>query len=578
MKKEKTEYTGLLGIVKQEENKWDLSMKANKFFPSFAPSQKDVIELVDLYWVDKFKDSDTDSLGTKKMFYNVIESPTLTASKMIDLDTKDIKIQAEDGQSVLPAMFYERELNVYMKSKKNAEGQTFGQFLNTLVMNYPKYGHLVVKKAKGSVHLVPLGNIINNQYAKSILKARYVIEKHEVTPEQFEYEAEVNGWDNIDFVLEKNKDKELITYYELSGEVKGETDNYFILAEGTSDGVTLFQDKRERKDLYKELKWDDIVGRALGRGIPEKLFEAQIHRNKIANYKSHGLHWTSKHIYQSQDPKLNRNLMTNVDDGEIMIVQKNIEPIVNEERNLAAYREEEIQLDALIEKRTFSYDAIRGQSAISGTPYSSLALNTQMAAGYFDVKREDLGMFIKEILWDWIIPDFKKTVNKKHELLMGEFDESNLDTLRELVIKNRTNKKVLEMVNKKGYLPTTAEYEQIKELVTEEIHQAKSWEIPDNFYENLQYKIRLDITGESVDTSAKLAALQTIMQIWGSNPAVLQDKFGRALITNTMDLMGLDTGLIPSEVPVEQPLPVGGSIAAPRQSTVQMTPTKQSIQ
>jgi len=574
----KKQFTGLLGIIKQEENKWDLAMKSNKFFPSFAPSQKDVINLVDLYWVDKFKDGDLDNLGVKKSFYNVIESPTLTASKMIDLDTKDIKILAEDGQSVYPAMFYERELNVYLKSKKNVEGQTFGQFLNTLVMNYPKYGHLVVKKAKGSVHLVPLGNIINNQYAKSILRARYVIEKHEVTPEQFEYEAEVNGWEGIDYVLEKNKEKESIVYYELTGEVKDQEDNYFILAEGTSDGIILFSDKRKREDLYKELKWDDVVGRALGRGVVEKLFEAQIQLNKVANYKTQGLHWTSKHIYQSQDPKINRNLMTDVDNGEVMFAQKEINPIVNEERNLAAYREEEIRWDSLIEKRTFSYDAVRGQSAISGTPYSSLALNTQMAAGYFDVKREDLGMFIKDILWDWIIPDFRKTVSNEHELLMGEFDETNLDLLREIVVKNRTNKKVLEMLTQKGYLPTTAEFEQMKELVGEELKQSKSWTIPKSFYEDLKYKIKLDITGESVDTSAKLAAIQTILQIWGSNPAVLQDPFGKALITKSLDYMGLDTNLIPSVQSVQPELPVGGSIAAPRQSTLQMTPKTQSIQ
>lgn len=571
-------YTGLLGIIKQQESKWDLTGKKNRYFPAFAPSQKEVIELIDLYWVDRFKDGDADSLGAKKSFYNVIEAPTLTAAKMIDLDTKDIKVIAEDGKSYYPAMFYERELNMWMKTKKNAEGQTFGQFLNTLVMSYPKYGHLVVKKAKNSVHLVPLGNIMNDQYAKSILKSRYLVEKHEVSPEQFEYEAEVNGWSDIDYVLEKNKEKESIIYYELSGEVKGTEMNYFIVAEGTDDGIALFADKRDRKDLYKELKWDDITGRAMGRGIPEKLFEAQIQMNKVSNYKTQGLHWTSKHIYQSKDPKLNRNLMTNVDNGEIMTVQAEITPIVNEERNLSAYKEEELRWDNLIEKRTFFYDATRGQTAISGTPFSAVALNAQMASGYFDVKREDLGMFIKEILVDWIIPEFRKSANSEHELLTGEFSEENLDILREMVIKNRANKRVFKMLTETRYLPSTKEYEKIKDLITEEIKQQKSWKIPKGFYGDLKYDIKIDITGESIDVSTKISTLQTVMQMMGSNPAVLQDKNMRRMLFQIMDLAGLDpTPLMFDEEPTEQ-LPVGGSLAAPKTPTMpQVNPNMKTL-
>jgi hypothetical protein len=566
-------YTGLLGIIKRQENDYELTTKSSRYFPAFAPSQKDVIELINLYWVDKFKDGDYDNLGVKKSFYNIVESPTLTAAKMIDLDTKDIKIIAENGQSFYPAMLYERELNVWMKSKKNVFGQTFGQFLNNLVINYPKYGHVIVKKAKNSVHIVPLENIIADTKATSILKGRYVIEKHEVNPDQFEYDAEVNGWDNLDEVLYRNQDKETITYYEIHGNVKGETDNYFVIAEGTENGFVLFSTKIDRKKLYKEIKWDSVAGRALGRGVVEKLFEAQIQMNKVANYKSQGLHWTSKHIYQSKDSKINRNLMTNVDNGEILITNSEINPIVNEERNLNAYREEESRWDALIDKRTFAYDTARGERQPAGTTLGATILQAQMASGYFDVKKEDLGMFVKDILFDWIIPEFRKTVNGEHELLLGEFDEANLNVVRDLLIKNRANKKVLEIIGRGGGLPTTQEFEAIKELVGEELKNEKSIKIPANYYDNLEYKIDIIITGEELDLGAKMTTIQTAMQIIGSNPAVLQDKNMRNMFFKLLDLAGLDpTGIIVDEgVQPQQQLPTGGSIAAPIANPQQVT-------
>src|SRR3990167_7163476 len=88
---------------------------------------------------------------------------------MIDFDTKDIRIIAEDGQSFYPAWMMGKDLKIWMKDQKNSTGQRFGQFLNQIVLVYPKYGHLLAKKAKNSVHLVPIKNIRNQPDAISIL-------------------------------------------------------------------------------------------------------------------------------------------------------------------------------------------------------------------------------------------------------------------------------------------------------------------------------------------------------------------------------------------------------------------------
>ena len=67
--------------------------------PSYAKNQKQILELVDYYWMNKFKDGDRDTLGFKKAFYNIVMNPTEVSQKFIDFDTKDVRIIAEDGQS-----------------------------------------------------------------------------------------------------------------------------------------------------------------------------------------------------------------------------------------------------------------------------------------------------------------------------------------------------------------------------------------------------------------------------------------------------------------------------------------------
>ena len=72
-------------------------------FPAFANSQKKVIDLVDLYWLSKYRDDNKDEFGEQRAFYNVITSPTFIAVKMGDFDTKDVVVIAEEGQSYYPS-------------------------------------------------------------------------------------------------------------------------------------------------------------------------------------------------------------------------------------------------------------------------------------------------------------------------------------------------------------------------------------------------------------------------------------------------------------------------------------------
>jgi len=78
--------------------------------PSFASTQPEIIKLVDSYWSDKYRENANDNIGLRKVFYNIIEAPTMVASKMIDLDTKNITIIPEEGNSFYPAWLFMKRL------------------------------------------------------------------------------------------------------------------------------------------------------------------------------------------------------------------------------------------------------------------------------------------------------------------------------------------------------------------------------------------------------------------------------------------------------------------------------------
>lgn len=531
------------------------------FAPTYAPKQKDIISLIDYYWVSKYRDGDKDSLGFMKPFYNVIINPTEVASKMIDIDTKDIRVIAEDGQSYYPAWFFSKELKYWMKEKG------FGKLLNEIIYNLPKYGTVVLKKYGEEIKLVPLQNLRNNQIIRT-LKDDVIVEEHEEPISAFKARAEIWGQKAIDNALsDVDREQKKIKWFEAYGNFiddngKSLKNNYFIY---TEQGKEILSEKLPECP-YREIHWDKLEGRWLGRGQVEKFFEAQIQQNKVANMKSQSLNWTSKRVWQTRDEGITRNLMTDINNGDILRVNSEITPVSTEERNLSAYREEEERWDALVERLGFSYDIMSGRRAPSGTPLGSSILQTQMAGGFFDLKREDIGMFLRNLILEWILPMFMKEKNISHKIMVSEFSEDELTTLRGLIVQSKTNKAILDYITKSGNVPDESEIEALKQIIGIKVKSEKQIEIPANFYSNLKYKLDIVITNEQIDLASKFQAVQVVIQMLGSNPTILQDPNMKKYFMQLLDIIGISPAQFESIEPIEEPLitrpaQMGGSIA-----------------
>ena len=518
--------------------------------PSYAPTQEDLLALIGLYLNSKFKTGDKDSGGLKKHFYNISNFRCAVGSKATDIDTKDVKLIAEEGQSYYPAWFLEKELKLWFKEKR------FGQFINKIIYSLPKYGTVVVKIVQDEPILVRLTNLFSDPTAESLEQSGFVIERHLYTPQELRkknwenIEEVITDWRNKKGKLSKKKEDRFIEVWERYGEAKNEwldkngdgyTEAMFVIYHGAQKGrgVVLHKTKLD-KFPYKEVHWERAEGRWLGKGVMEIMFENQIRENELVNLKAQGLRWTSLHLFQSRDDLINRNLLVDTVNGEVLRVRSEITPVAMEERNLAAYSQEEMRWDMNSDQKTFSYDVIRGQRAPAGTPLGSSVLQTQMAGGYFKMKQQDVGMFLKDLLLNIIIPDFKRKNNSEHILnFMG--DETELEKLDDLVIGTKVREKMFTFLGGKKKIPSATYMNLVKRIEEERLNKLdqRYVKIPKTFYNNIKYKVDVVITGEEVDLGAKIATLQSVLAIIGSNPTILQDPRTRRVFNQLLDYAGV---------------------------------------
>lgn len=528
--------------------------------PSYANTQPELLDLIKKYWNSKFKDKEYDDDGFKRLFFNICRFRVKIAAKATDLDVKNIRIVADDGQSYNPAWFFTKELNQWM------EDNEFGVLLNKIKEKRPKFGEIVLKKVRDKITMVKLDNFMWDPTV-NLEDSDFAIEKHPYTPQELRKQKK---WDNIDEVIKhwrgRKKKGEYIEVYERCGEVlesevkEGGSDEKYVLAmfiiypfSNFKEGHILAKQKIDKiSDRYKSLKWEEKEGRGMGEGLIEELFENQIAVNESSNMRHKALFWAALHLYQTKDDLIQRNLLGDSRDGDVVRSLTGIAPIINEERNLAHYANDLADWMENASQQTFTYEPISGQKLPSGTPLGSAQLQVRMGGQYFEQRLQDLGLFVKNVLWEWVFPEFKNKKKGKHILkFMGS--EVELKKLDNLIIGSRIEKKIFEYLEKNKRIPTSEEVELMKSLEARKLSGTKEryLDIPDEFYENKKYKMNIIITGEQTDVAAKMATLQYVIPLVMSNPALLENPRLKGALYKLLDLAGISP--IDFEGAVEEP-------------------------
>lgn len=540
----------------------------------------DTLKEIDRYYDSKFKSGDRDELGFRKFFRNIVKPACDVAAKFIDLDTKDIILNPKSPGD---------EFTVWMMSKRLKqwlEDSDFAYLLNELAINYPKYGHIVIKRGGKFWHNVPIVNLRLDPGVSWIKDSEYVYEAVHMTAKEIKdrYDTDVEGegpfvvydcyiktGDTYDHIIKAN-------LHRLRD--GNDTPEQGINQEKMAEGVELFSERGVELP-YRELKWENRAGRWLGYGFVEYLKDDQIAINEAENLERRGLMFTALKLYQTRDVSLKgSNVLTGAKNGDILTPESELTPVAMEERNLAAFNATDARWTESVVRKTFSTDVVRGDNLPSRTPLGTVQAQIAQVANFYDMKRENFGKFVKDLIIEDVLPSFKNDTKYETTMVFLGNDEE-IDKLDETISRLATERAVAQYALRTGFFPSKEQIEEQRISVRERMKQNQNRyiDIPDGTWENAKYSVQVITTGEAVAVDTQSQIVQLGLQVLGGNPGILQNPATKAMFFKLLSLGGVspvDLNLFVEQPQQPQQGPAG-SVARPQPATTGNVQTTQTF-
>lgn len=551
----------------------------------------DTLNVIDLYYNSQYLSGPYDNRGFRKFFFNINKPPCDIATKFIDLDTKDIILKSEHRGDEFKVFLFQKDLHQFMKETD------FASLLNEISVDLPKYGHIVIKKGKDRWEKVSIQNLRMDPSISKLENGDFVYELHQMTRGKIE-EANWNG--DVARLLERDGEMfyiyecyykkgkkwfrkiyaDVFAFVDKEGNITRTTETV-LNGDGIDELPAIVVDKeREVKFPYRELKWDSVPGRWFGQGFVEYLEDEQVATNEAENLERKGLMYKSLQGWYTDDEDIGgSNVLTDFENGDI-IKARTITPIQKDNSDLAAFNATRARWTESAQRKTFSFPVASGQleALPSRTPLGAINLSTGMVTSYFDFKRENYGIFLRKLVIDDIIPDFKNKKRSEHVLTFygSERDIDKYDTfVTELMIEIAVAKKAEQT----GFFPTQLSRDLAREQIKKQLRkqEGRHSKIPEALYDNAKYYVDVITTGEQIDLGRQSAIKQFALQVLGTNPAIVQNKVTRQIFFSLLE----EGGMNPHEIDIrdmeQAPLQQGGSVASPGPQTPGVTSNSNAV-
>lgn len=549
----------------------------------------ETLKRAELYYRGKYESGQYDELGLYKYFFNIIKPTCDIATKFIDLDTKDYTFTPVSTGTELTLWAMQREFRIWLTQSN------WAATLNRISEEYPK-GHVILVPAGRGWDLVHPLNIRTDTSAEWLEKSDFVYRPMRLT----RGEMKRSGWDiaKIEYYHRVHPNTNTFLVYDcLERDIhdwkrcikvglfdRHANGTYFHGTETYADNVAKdylpaveLYSETTKKFPYREIKWEHVAGRWLGFGIPEYLFDNQIATNETENLERAALIFKSLQMWQSEDDELaGSNVLTGARNGDIINTKSPIQPLQKDNSDLSAYNNTRARWDNNTSEKTFSSDFTRGENFPSRTPAGVANIQASMVTSYFDLKRENLGIFLKRLAMEDTIPDFKRKTRKERTLTFSSTEE-DLSLYNQAAIEYRLNPAIVKYAMKTGYYPSTLQREELKDRLTRELNEKKYrfLDMPADAYDNLEYKLDINITGEQADVTVKQGIYNLALQIYNANPGITRDPVGRTLLFKLLALSGenpAELGMLADQAKEAPPMAPGGSVAQPTQSAMPAGP------
>lgn len=544
--------------------------------PGYSFNQNETLKTIHLYLNSKYEDS-SQYLGRDKLFYNVVQSPCEVAMRMLNIDTKNIRLLPLNPKSYFSTYLLEKELKQWLKKNK------LGKVLNQLAEEAPRYGSVVLQKTKDGAEVIDLRRLILDPTVENITKSRFVTTIHYMTPS----ELRATGWDNVEEAIERFGDinaqepfqdqqgntgimtsTPYIKVHKRYGEVPrwwidsskpgtkhGDelVKSIFIVAGAESEsmsaegkptgdsGLVLFKSRWYKEWPFKDFHYTKVKGRWLGLGVVEMLFDVQVRINEIKNQKRISMEISAMHLFQTPDKQIVRNLLTDLESGDMILSANGITPIANEERNLPAFDSEEASYLGQADRLSFAYEAIRGQEPNSNTTLGQTQIQTANATSVYAFKKENLSLFLQDFFNDLVMPNLMKDLTPEHIMrFTGSVQE--LEKLDKAASEIYANDFIMDKILN-GEAVYTEDLEALKQKAVDtyrKLGESRFLKIKDAFYDDAEFEFDFLVTNEQEDPSQIAQNTREILTSY--DPQAMEDPRYRLVWYKFAEKLGVGRG------------------------------------
>lgn len=559
-------------------------------------SMREDINTTEAYLNSKHISGDTDYLGREKPFFNIVVGARNIWFRATDIDCKNIKLRATKDEEMIEAFVATIKFQEWIKK------QSFGQFLNDLGLSLASHGSTVSKFIERENELIAQVMDWNNIIVDPIdFENNVKIEKLWFTPSQL---LKQKGYDKkkVKELLEQTETRETITgeqkdnksgyipVYEVHGELP-----LSLLTNNEKDDETFVQQihivsflaKKDNKDEYDEYtlysgreKQDPYFithlikkdGQTYAGGAVKNLFEAQWMVNHSQKQIKDQLDLASKIIFQTSDGAfVGQNMLSSIENGDILKHEIN-QPLTRlaDNADISALQAYKADWQNVANQINGISESMQGESAPSGTAWRLVQAQLQESHSLFELMTENKGLAITEMIRRYVLPFFKKQLNND-EQISAILEEENIKQIDSMYVPNevtrRLNQKKKETILSGEIFDPGFEAADMAEAnaeisknLTGNQRFIKPSDVPNKtwkeVFDDMEFDIDIDITGEAKDVQEAMATLTTIFQVVASNPAVLQDPTVKMMFSKILNLSGVVSPLElsqGSQPPPQQP-------------------------
>lgn len=545
-------------------------------------NSEELIREIEFAFNSQYLSGKFDDLGRYKPYYNITNFRLNVATRATDLDVKDVDLVADSPQNSDKTKVLRKEVYEWMKKAK------FGQTLNDIGRTRAKYGGVLVKKVETKKDLkIEVCDWRNVIFDEVDINNGAIIEKHFMSP--IDLNKKRGAWENIDEAIdlidrkkerdERNEDK--IEVLEIHGEfpisyfkqAQGEDwkdedeytyseQKYFIASDDGEPKVLLFSE--ETKSPYKYLPYAKRDGASLGIGIIEEGLEAQRMVNNYIRSQYNAMELAGKTAIVTNSNTLGNNILTDFETGDVWKINENenVNSINLAPSAFTAFTGLIEQWDRQYERASSTFEAVTGETMPSGTPFRSVAIQNQEGTSLFVYRIKEFGLFVEEIVNEWILPHVIKKINKKH-ILNSNFSPEELQAIDTGFATRRANEEAIDLILS-GKQISAEEYKTMIESYQANQAQfgdSRFLEVPDGFYDGWEGYATVMITNEKKNKAVMMESLANLLAQVAQAPQILQDPNLFKIFSKIVEMSGAD--ISPTDFkPVQQQNPPGEALQA----------------